>query len=171
MSPQAAKKVPELVEPFRFADQGLSVSGAIPLQRLPRLAEGLLGTDGEVAVDLEFGRDEQGRYQLRGRVDAVLSVRCQRCLEAMTVHLTPRLGLLLARSEDEAERLGPGEDALIVDDDLVSVPEIVEDELILAMPTFPRHPDSECHLQWQADARSTEAPEADGKTRSRSFRV
>ena len=42
-------------DPRKFAQQGISIDGFVPVAELPRLAESLQETTGEIQVDLAFG--------------------------------------------------------------------------------------------------------------------
>ena len=124
-------------------------SGRLPLSSLPRLREALVDTEGEVAYTLSFDRDAlQVPYGELG-IEARLPLLCQRTLQRfeLPVSLVPRLGLLQA-GDDEGEAaeaaLPPGYEALVVaDDGAVRPVDLVEDELILAVPVVPVSPGSE----------------------------
>ena len=73
--------------------------------------------------------------------EADVPLQCQRCLQALMQPLAVDRRLRFVRSEAEAERLDETSD----DDVLVLPPrldlhELIEDELILALPLVPRHP-------------------------------
>ena len=124
-------------------------SGRLPLSSLPRLREALVDTEGEVAYTLSFARDAlQVPYGELG-IEARLPLLCQRTLQRfeLPVSLVQRLGLLQA-GDDEGEAaeaaLPPGYEALVVaDDGAVRPVDLVEDELILAVPVVPVSPGSE----------------------------
>ena len=63
-------RLPERVDPLRLAELGRTFHGRLPLARLVRLGQSLCDQAGEVEVELAFGRDEQGRLTLSGRIDA-----------------------------------------------------------------------------------------------------
>jgi len=105
----------------------------------------MLASDaGEVAFELEFGRDDLGMAYLDVRAEAPLTVICQRSLEpfVMPVAVSSRLGLI--RSEHEESGLSPDAEPLLVEDDgKLVLADVVEDELLLALPLVPVNPDSE----------------------------
>ena len=61
----------------------------------------------------------------------------------MPVDTTFRLAMI--ESEAEIERLGEEYEPLLLDDSLVSVAELVEDELLLCLPIVPKHDTEECN--------------------------
>jgi uncharacterized protein len=113
-------------------------SGTWPLDRMPRLLEMLAGSDGEVRFAIQFDRDRTGMSYAEVTVEAALPLRCQRTLAVYQepVTRTTRLGLL-EHERDEAA-LPAGYEPLIVGEEPVRLMDLVEDELILAVPLVPR---------------------------------
>lgn len=110
---------------------------------MPRLCGMLASNSGEVEFELEFGRDELGTAYLDVRAKAPLTVICQRSLEpfVLPVEVDNRLGLI--RSEREESGLSPGCEPLLVEDDgMLATADVIEDELLLALPLVPVNPDS-----------------------------
>jgi len=77
-------------------------------------------------------------------VEADVSVTCQRCLEPMPAHLTSDNTLAVVWTDEQAAHLPRHLDPLIVAQDACNLWELVEDELILAMPPFSYHDTQEC---------------------------
>lgn len=135
--------LPEIVDAWRMVQAQRSFQGRLPLASLPRLRGSLAATDGDVNFDLEFGKDEIGVAHLRVRAAASLPLICQRTLDvfALPVHVDTRLGLI-AREEDEAG-LPAGYEPLLTADGSLHLADVVEDELILALPVVPVKPGAE----------------------------
>ena len=139
-------------------------AGKLPLASLRRLRGSLAESNGEVAYDLEFGKDDIGVAHLRVRADATLPLTCQRTLEAfgLPVHVDIKLGLI-AREADEAA-LPSDYEALLTADGRVRLAEVIEDELILALPVVPLKPGAE-----DAPQAGIEGEEAQGGERENPF--
>lgn len=133
---------PEIVDPWRMVQARRSFQGVLPLAALPRLRDSLAAADGVVTFDLEFGKDDLGVPLLRVRADATLPLLCQRTLDVfgLPVHIDTRLGLI-AQEADEAGLPGGYEPLLAADGEL-RLADVVEDELILALPVVPVKPGS-----------------------------
>ncbi|AYH44735.1 YceD family protein [Azoarcus sp. DN11] len=128
-------------DPFKFAAEGRSLIGTIPLAELSRLADVLLDKSGEVQFSLvgEMGIDRKPRMQLA--ITGELRVRCQRCLGSMAWPLGVKVQFELVRPgqpipEDELEE--DEFDAIEATPDM-DVRALVEDEIVLAVPIAPRH--------------------------------
>ncbi len=131
------------VDPLTMADRGRALSGAVPVSACRRLTHWLESDEGEFAVDLQFGRDENQRRVLTGRVRGPVKLTCQRCLGAFALDLDLPIGVVLVDSEAEAETLPEELDALVVGDGAtMHTVDMIEDDLILALPLIAKCPDS-----------------------------
>jgi uncharacterized protein len=141
-----------VIDGFEFASAGGSLEGALPVRDFPRLHDLLARHDGEIAFEVEGVRDEQGRPALRLNVRGRLELRCQRCLESMSFEVDADEVLVLAgtQAEIDAEPADVHAADRVVAAKEMSVRELVEDELILALPYAPRH--AGCSARASADA-------------------
>jgi uncharacterized protein len=131
-------RLPEYIDPLHLADKRGELKGQIPVSSLDRLADLLFNDTGAVTVDLFFGRE--GRLaKIEGHMEAVLELECQNCLQAVqwTVKHTVKLGIVT--SVDQADRLPEDYEPLIVVEGKMPLKNIVEDELLLILPAFPKH--------------------------------
>jgi len=132
--------LPERVDASRMVQARRTFQGKLPLASFERLRASLAAAEGEADYDLEFGKDELGVAYLAVRIDAELPLTCQRTLEVFRqpVHVDQRLGLIGEESEEAA--LPPGYEPLLIPDGLVNPADVIEDELILALPVVPLKP-------------------------------
>ena len=118
--------------------------GRIPLASMERLRGSLLQPDGEVACRIGFGTDALKVPFVELLVEATLPLQCQSSLRGflLPVRLEQRLGLV--RDEADELALPPDYEALLVPaDGMLRLAELVEDELILALPVVPVSADVE----------------------------
>ncbi len=141
-----SKRFPDRLDPWRFADLGREVSGNLPLEKFARLRDCLLESDGDVDFVLRFSRDEQRRARLDGTVKAQLSLECQRCLGEMVLPVESHLSVVFVQGLDEAERLPESLDPCLVEEGAVDLKELIEDELLLALPQVSLHDKEACQL-------------------------
>ena len=130
-----------VIDGFEFAESGRTLRGSVAVSDLPRLRDVVAETKGVMEYAVAGVRDGKGRLALRIRVSGSIQVRCQRCLEALELPVDIDSTLVLARSEDElaAEPLDvDAADCVLAGKDM-KVGELVEDELLLAVPYAPRH--------------------------------
>lgn len=123
---------------------------------MPRLIEALQDSEGNVAVSLEFGTDEEGLRFMRGRVQGEVTLLCQRCLEPMQQQIDNSFALALVRSETEADALPSHYEPLLLDGKPLFLRDVIEDEMLLALPIVPRHPKQECEARLESGEAETE---------------
>lgn len=155
--PQQPARFP-LIDGFEFAAAGGSVRGAWPVSVFPRLREVLHDDSGAVEYAVRGGRDFHGRAQLELHAKARLQLTCQRCLGAVECVLEPRSTLLLAatQAEIDAEPITPQMPERVVARRDMAVRDLVEDELLLALPYAPRH--ENCAAQGRAAPKGRQMP-------------
>ncbi|WP_133479303.1 YceD family protein [Cognatilysobacter segetis] len=154
MSSESSRSpVPETLDAWRQVTARRGIEGRVPLASLRRLSSLLDGPEGDVRFSLDFDRDEFGIAYVEVQADAELPLVCQRTLERfmMPVRIDQRMGLI--RDETEEAGLPPGYEALLVDPSgELGTLDLVEDELILAVPVVPVRPGSEAvEQEWGTD--------------------
>ncbi len=131
------------VEPL--CNEGGSLQGSWPLAALTRLAESFsAAADGSVSWALKGSTKQPAGAALQLWVQltahAVVPLQCQRCLGPLAQRVEVDRLIRFVHGEDLAARLDEE-----TEDDVMSVPaaldvqDLVEDELILALPIVPRH--------------------------------
>jgi uncharacterized protein len=133
--------LPSRIDPWRLTPEGGRLEGALALAALPRLVAELNRTDGMANVALVASVDRQGVRFIKGAVRTEVELVCQRCLGPLRLALDVTVSLGLVRSEAEADRLPEEYEPLVVPEGIIHVADLVEDELLLALPRIPRHDD------------------------------
>jgi uncharacterized protein len=146
-----------VIDDFEFASAGATQQGVWPLSEFPRLRDVLAADAGEVAYEISGVRDERGRPSLRVKVRGTLQLRCQRCLEAMPFEVQTDEMLVLAATvaeihDEPADAHAP--DRVVAGREM-SVRDLIEDELILAVPYAPRHESCNGRAAMAADAKAS----------------
>lgn len=157
--------LPDRVDVARQVQARRVFEGTLPLASMQRLRGSLADDDGEARYSIEFGKDDLGVAYLALRVEAGLPLVCQRTLDTFVhrVAIDQRLGLI-AREDEEAS-LPEGYEPLLVPDGQLALADVVEDELILALPVVPLKPG--VPLEWKDAA----AGDAAGEERPSPFAV
>jgi len=137
--------VPELLDAWRMVAARRCFDGQVPLSVFTRLQGLVADTEGQCTYALEFGRDDilQVAY-VELTIETALPLICQRSMQRflLPVSMKQRLGLI--RDEDEESALPPDYEALLVPEDGNLQPlEMVEDELVLAVPVVALAPGGE----------------------------
>ena len=137
--------LPNTLDVRKAAVRGVTVSGAVKPLNLPRISEILAAESGEIQATLAFSKDEENRFLIEVSVSADILITCQRCLEPMPLRLDTSNTLAVVWNDEYASELPRYLDALIVADEPCSLWELVEEELILGLPSFSYHEQSDCN--------------------------
>jgi uncharacterized protein len=137
--------LPRRADLFKLAHQGARISSHVDVARLKRFAEALAGDSGVVAIDLQFGVDEQGVRFARGSLATDIKVSCHRCLQPMDLHISSEVSIGLIRDDEQAGSLPKRyEPVIVTDDEEAELTDIIEDDLLLSLPLVTYHPQEEC---------------------------
>ena len=116
----------------------------IPIAELPRVSHELIGKEGEASGCARFSR-HMGQALADLEVHAAPEVICQRCMQPMRWPVDVKTRIALVSDYDAADRVPDGMEVFLVEADSVSVRDLVDEEVMLALPHVPRHAEgSEC---------------------------
>lgn len=147
--------LPHIIEPIRFARAGRQLGGQLLLNDMSRLSAHLYKDSGQVQFNIEFGRDEEKEvYFIKGWIEASLNIVCQRCLEGLELQVKNPLKLGIVSTKNEAELLPSDYEPLMLVEDTVSLPDLIEDELLLALPIAALHDNEKCHASAETGKRA-----------------
>ena len=132
--------------------------GEISLAELERVGELLHSGQSDlkgrnITLKFEFVRNEYEIPMLVGHLETSLDLECQRCLKALEWPMTLDFSLMIDAS-DELVR-DSSVDTLYSEDGFIDIAEVVEDELILAIPLVAMHEDTACNENWQVSESET----------------
>lgn len=161
--------LPKTVDPERLGQYGADFKGEYSQNTMPRLSELVEGDSGICEVDLSLSFQKGSGLKLSGRVTADVSLVCQRCLEVFDYSLVADVDIELVREETQEHR---EHDVFVLDEDgSLSLIELVEDEILLQVPSMPKHAEvSDCN-QDMINRATEYVPEEEEQERDNPFAV
>jgi|AutmiccommuBRH23_1029490.scaffolds.fasta_scaffold01945_7 uncharacterized protein len=159
----ASPSLPRAVAARKLASQGQRLGGAVAQEVLPRLMDAVLESGPQVTVELQFSAEEGGKPEIHGHVETRVTLNCERCLKPVELTLAAEPALGLVRTDAEAEALPGRLDPCVLPGEDLDLFELVEEELLLALPIVAMHEDVSCQ-PWLAgvddadDADDTQSP-------------
>ncbi len=131
-------KLPDLIDPIVLAERRSILSGAIKIAALERLSDLVAESDGYVEIEVIFAKGGK-RPVVSGSIKTTLALECQSCLQALAwpIDITFKLGVV--SSLQEADRLEIDCEPLLFDGEKISLNALIEDEILLALPDYPKH--------------------------------
>ena len=136
--------IPAYVDVRKAFLQELEINGSVELASLPRIREAAASDEIDVQISLKFVVDRSGRKQIEGSLAAKLEMTCQRCLQAAPLELQESIKLALLVSEDQINGLDPEWDPWITTEPKLELADLVEEQLMLALPIVHMHEDINC---------------------------
>lgn len=135
--------LPAVVDVWRMVSASRVFEGVLPLSAFKRLQGSLLDVEGECRYRLEFGQGAGHQAFVEVRAEASLPLQCQRSLERFLqpVQVLQQLGLITSEAQEAAlpEQMEP---LLVPEGGEIHPADLIEDELILALPVVPINPES-----------------------------
>lgn len=137
-------QVLSLAELHRWGREARTLEARLPVKQLSRLAELLADTQGELLVRLSFAVIEPQRLVVRGQITGTLHLTCQRCLQPLAWPVTLAFAQAVVAEGDSEAQLPPGYEPWLPSSEGVALWELPEDELLLVLPDYPKHPSDQC---------------------------
>ncbi len=134
-------RLPEKCDLFQLAEKGATIKGTWPVSKMTRLLEMLGADSGEAYTEMSFAKSGRTRY-VKGRVSAEVEIECQRCMSLMSFPIDAEFSLAIIETEAQIETL-PEEFEPLITEGRHFLPDVIEDELILAIPFVLAH-ETEC---------------------------
>ena len=139
----ASKGLPQRIDPYRLASVDGVVEGSCAIAGMRRLHTYLLQDERadentSAQVILRFSRNNQRRVIIDGEITTRLTLQCQRCLLGLDWPMSTQFSLAVVGDDEAAANLPREYEPLIVGEEGISPADLVEDELILAMPAVAR---------------------------------
>jgi len=173
------REFPDFVDPWKAADGKRAFQGTMPLKWMRRLATLLAPADpgdageagaggAEATFRARFAHDEQGVVTITLDVVADLPLVCQRSMLPYREHVERHSLLGVIGNAAEEARLPEHYEPVLAEHGRLALLDLVEDELLLAVPQVPRNPAvAEVRMSTDGDAKAGEA--GDGDERRRPF--
>jgi uncharacterized protein len=152
--------LPERLDAERMVAARRTFHGSLAVASMKRLVEALANDGGEVEYDLEFGTDAPGIRYLSVHAVARVALECQRSLETFEYPLDVEVRLGLIQHERDEAGLPAGFEPLLLEDGVLHPAQVIEDELLLALPPFPVKPGTEAEPKtWTGQDWTSAQPE------------
>jgi DUF177 domain-containing protein len=131
----------------------------VPLAELPRLRSRIAGVGGRVHGSARFAR-RSGFAVVELVLAGKATLQCQRCMRPMEMILDSTTEVALILAEADAAEVPEDLEPVLAREGRTSIGELVEEELLLALPIVPLHEQlRECAVPASAPLLTGEEPE------------
>jgi uncharacterized protein len=135
-----SREFPDLIDPWKAAEGHRVFQGTMALKNMKRLTPLLTSVEGEAGFKVSFDYDMQRNAIIELAVKADLNLLCQRSLEPYTEPVQRTSKLVVIRDFDEQDLLPDYYEPIVLESQKLALLELVEDELLLALPRIPKNP-------------------------------
>ena len=136
--------LPEYADARKIFLQDQELSGNMSLTGLSKL-NGILSSDnGSLVANLRFFLNKSGRRIIAGNLKAEIEVLCQRCLQPLDLVVEDDINLVLVETEEKAKGLEELYDPWICETHKINLADLIEEQLLLALPIVCLHSDPNC---------------------------
>jgi uncharacterized protein len=138
-----APGLPDRVDCTHLADNAVVLERVYPLSGMPRLQDLLADAGGFVHARFAFAKAESGRAGATVAVEADPHLVCQRCLQGFAYAAAgcSEIEFLNGAAPDAVKS---ARDVHQMHEGLVSLSELAEEEVLLALPIVAMHPPQSC---------------------------
>jgi uncharacterized protein len=161
---------PDRLDVRAFAQNAAQLDGAIPLSKLERLAQDLYWLEGDLAsktipnVSWQASGESvtvtggAAQSWLHLSIQAQIPLQCQRCLQGMAHSIDAQHSFRFVKDEAEANAQDDdAEEDLLVASKQFNLLELIEDELVMALPYVPTHDVCPVPVKLQSSSEEYEA--------------
>ncbi len=136
--------LPKELDPVKAAKAHQSFEGKLPFAKCERLQE-LALSGSEIAYKWSFFLNQKSQSLAELTLSGAFQLKCQRCEKPMHFELDTFIAMQVVETEIQAEKLPLEVQPLMLNQEhLCNTLEILEDELILALPMIPMHEEKDC---------------------------
>lgn len=136
--------LPSLIDPRKLALQGNLLEGTVDVEDLPRLASAVSAVCGPLQASVQFELDESRATIAHGNAQVTVETICQRCLDPLQIDLRAEFAVQVIWSEEQINRVAANYEPWLVLDKMASLNELLEDEILLALPLVNYHDVGDC---------------------------
>jgi len=122
------------IQPRKLANKNGELRYRWPIEDLSRLQGLLYSNQGEIKVHLVGENDDRNRCLVKAHITANLKLECQTSFEAIDYLIDTNVVYCSVTDEEQITRMDDDYEALLLDDGQVDIKQVIEDELILALP-------------------------------------
>jgi len=137
-----SRDYPDWVDPWKAGQGRRQFAGTASLAQMARVADRLARDEGEVSFRVSFELNTEGRPQARVEVSARPWQRCQRSLEPFRAEVSGGSTVGLTGDPEDAAQMPGDREPYVMQSGRVQLLDLVEEELLLALPLVPVNPDA-----------------------------
>ena len=131
-------KLPDFIDPIYAVNHNKRFAGRVNQSLLKRLVDVVIEADREVDVQIDFFYDKVLRFPaFTMKVETSLNLQCQRSLESFDLPVASEVKGVFTETLALTQDLPADVEVYELEDEKISLFELVEDEILLSVPLAP----------------------------------
>ncbi len=139
-----------IINSIEFARKSLEIHDIMPVVQMTRVHDALSSQEGELKWRVAGRLDAEGEPTLHLQVSGILRLQCGRCLESFDFELSIDSKFTIVANESllpsEEDDIDDEVDYLVADSQL-QIAQLIEGEVLLALPYAPKHDVAVCGIK------------------------
>ncbi len=123
-----------LIQPRKLANKGGELRYHWKVEDLNRLQSLLYSNQGEISVHLVGEHDDRNRCLVKAHIVADIQLECQTSFEPIDYNIDTYIVYCTVIDEEQITQLDDEYEALLLEEGQTDIKQVIEDELILALP-------------------------------------
>lgn len=141
-------KLPKKLDPFKSAQKLSNYIGIYQAQEMLRFNDAVESISNDILIEIEFSKDAQGLTYFKGSAKAEVVVICQRCNKGFDHLVNTEFCFAPVQGNQDTDLIPDAYEPVEVNDHgEVDLFELIEDELILALPIVAMHAQEDCEIK------------------------
>ena len=141
-------KLPKKIDPIKSAQKRSSYDGIYFAHEMKRFTSAVASAQDEVPVKVEFLKDAQGLTLFKGEMASDVQLICQRCNQLLDHSVQTEYCYTPVQGHEQTDQLPDAYEPVQVNDHgEIDLLQIIEDEIILALPLVAMHDEQDCKRQ------------------------
>ena len=141
-------KLPKTLDPIKSAQKQSVYDGVYLAHEMKRFTSAVVAASDEITINVEFLKDAQGLTYFKGDMRAQVQLICQRCNQNFDHSINTEFCFTPVQGIDNEELIPDAYEPVEVDDHgEVDLFQVLEDELILALPIVALHSQDDCTVK------------------------
>ena len=137
---EKVKQLPKTIKLYNFAKKEVNLHGEYKISNMPRLAEIAKNDKDSVQVDLSFHLENGMTPCVKGIINLIVVLDCQRCLDDLEMDLIIPFNLAFVKYENQANEFDEHYEIYHVGElEELETIDLITDEILLSIPMVPSH--------------------------------
>jgi len=135
------------IQPRKLANKNGELRYNWKVENFKRLDGLLFSNNGDINIHLRGKYDDRQRCLIDAHITANVQLECQTSFEAIDYQIDKAITYCTVISEDQIDDLEDEYEALLLDEGHVDIQQVIEDELILALPIIANKASDEVRVE------------------------